>query len=89
MADKVLVCRQCRCQPDVIKETGKSDVIRCPQCGASGTFREVLDQAAKYESSLIMDDFSKRMEKSFRGMKNVSYKRGSRSRPALPAFVYR
>ena len=89
MAEKFLVCRRCRCAPDLVKESGKPDMIRCPQCGASGVFRTVLDQATKFESGKMVDDFSKQMERSMRGLKNVSYKRGRRSRGAPSPFIFK
>lgn len=35
-------------------------MVRCPRCGNLGELEEVRARAVKYESRLILDEFSKR-----------------------------
>lgn len=88
MSDKVLVCRRCRLKPELVKETARADMLRCPRCGANGVVGAMLEQAAQYEGSKMIGDFSKKMERSTRGLKNVRFERGKRSPGAPPIFVY-
>ena len=88
-SEQTLVCRICQRQPELVKEEGRSDAIRCPVCGESSDLNEAVKRAAQQISGDIINDLQNRLSRSMSGSKSVRYIRGNRKNMSAPRFVFR
>ena len=90
---KALVCRHCdRVAVEVrTKDGGKA--IRCPICGKSGNFNEVLQAANLYLARSVtrpeIHDFQRRQVASAKRIKNIRYRPGKLPTLIPPDFILR
>ena len=88
-SDKKLVCLSCKIAPELVREEGQRDIIRCSRCGVFGDREEVLRLAAQYASRKTLDEHRDRIARSIRGSKTMRYVRGNRKSESTPTFVFR
>ena len=88
---QTLVCRRCDRIPELVREEGRRDVIRCPGCGVFGDRDEVTNRAVEYRARSItrgeLHDFQRRQVASTKRLKHVSYRPGKIPRLAPPDFI--
>ncbi len=87
-SDKKLVCLRCKVAPELVREKGQRDIIRCSRCGVFGDREEVIRAAAQHVARKITDDLQDRLARSTSLSKNVRYLRGNRKGESTPAFVF-
>ena len=90
---KTLVCRRCQVLPELVREEGHREVIRCPRCGVFGDYETVRESARVYAARELaqgeVDRFRHRLARSVCGSKNIRYIRGNRRGEAAPVFIFR
>ena len=90
---KTLYCRRCNGLPERIREEGKRDLVRCPQCGVVSDYEEAVQMAKEFFArSFVHSEYRKPQQKTaadFKGSKNVSYRPGKIPILSPPDFIFR
>ena len=73
MTDKILVCSRCQVQPELVKEEGRPDLVRCPSCDNSGDLDEVMRRAAEYVYCDNTDESIEHVIRTIPPSKSVRY----------------
>ena len=88
-----LVCRRCEVRPQVVKEEGRGDVVRCPRCDVFGDKDEVIRLAREYSARSVMHshirDYQRGQVAATKGLKNVSYSPGKLPALTPPDFIFK
>lgn len=87
--NKTLVCRRCKISPELVREEGQRDLIRCPRCGAFGDREKVIRAAAEQVQRDAVDEMRKQIARSLSGSKLVRYTPGQRQSHRTPDFIFR
>ena len=86
---RAFICRHCRVIPDIVREEGHRDVVRCPSCGVFGDREKVVESAAQHVASgSLMKHIQNRRRGQFRGSKTIRYVPGKLPNRPTPDFIF-
>ena len=86
---QTLVCRRCKVPPELVREEGQGDIIRCPQCGVFGDKEEAIRAAAQEVQRGMIDGLQNTLTRRFSRSKTVRYIPDKRPQRVAPSFVFR
>ena len=87
--NKTLVCRRCKIGPELVREEGQRDVMRCPGCGTFGGREKVIRAATEQVQRDAVDEMRKQIAHSLSDSKLVRYTPGQRQSHCTPDFIFR
>ena len=85
---RTLICRRCKVVPELVREEGHRDAVRCPGCGVLGDREKVVESVAQHVSSSLINDIQNRRRRQFRGSKTVRYVPGKVPNRPTPDFIF-
>ena len=88
MPSQQLVCSRCKVLPELVREKGNREMIRCPRCGVFGDREKVMKSAAEHFNSSQIRDLQDSLKRQSRGSKTVRYIPGKLPNRQTPDFIF-